>query len=58
MLCSRFSEKLLGIQEAEVKNIEENAGEITIEIELPGKECECRILQETDPDKQKIYPNY
>ena len=40
MLCSHFSEKLLGIQEVEIKNIEENAGKITIEIELPGKECE------------------
>lgn len=43
MLCSHFNEKLLGIQEVEVKNIEENQGKTTIEIELPRKECICPL---------------
>ena len=43
MLCSHFSEKLIGIQEVEAKNIEENAGKITIEIELSRKECKCPV---------------
>ena len=39
MLYSHFSEKILGLQEAEIKNIEEKEEKIVIEIKLPQKEC-------------------
>ena len=43
MLYTNFSEKLLGIQDVEVKNIEENEKNIYIKIEHPRKECTCPL---------------
>ena len=46
MLYSHFSEKILGLQEAEIKNIEEKEEKIIIEIKLPQKECTCPVCGE------------
>ena len=46
MLNSYYTEKLLGLQEVELKNIRENENNVEIEIEQPRKECICPMCGE------------
>ena len=49
MLNSYYTEKLLGLQEVEVKKIQENEIFFEIEIEQPRKQCVCPLCgQRTD----------
>lgn len=43
MLCTNYSEKMLGLQEVEIKKIKENEEKMIIEIELKRKECTCPV---------------
>ena len=43
MLCSYFTEKLLGLQDVNIKNIDENEKSLYIEIEQPRKESVCPV---------------
>ena len=49
MLNSYYTEKLLGLQEVEIKKIQENENFFEIEIEQPRKQCICPLCgQKTD----------